>query len=119
MRNTHLEARLLERVADAARDRLGLDCASYPHAVQARLELGAHRYGETFRDRPTVELVAEIKEEAEDLAAWSLLALQTLASHDHANPHVCDDLLHAALTGAAADFYARRAHQRLHDRGRP
>ena len=41
--------------------------------VQKRLERGAVEYGDSALTRPASELVGEIAEELEDLAAWSFL----------------------------------------------
>lgn len=108
-RDPELERRLLEAIVARARLRFGVRCGPYTAAVQRRLELGAERYGDdAFLTRDNL---AELLEETPDVAGYALLELQRLAGRAH--PGVRDDLLRAALCGAVADHYARRARRRL------
>ncbi len=106
MRSRALEDHLLERVAAVARARVGVDARAYPGAVRARLELGARRYGDgAFMGRDNL---TELLEETPDVAAYALLELQRLRGRE-LPAEAAADLLRAAVMGAAADAYARRA----------
>jgi hypothetical protein len=111
-RDPQLERQLLDAVVRQARRRFGVDCSSYVAAVERRLAVGAKRYGDdAFLERDNI---AELLEETPDVAGYVLLSLQQLAG---AHPEIRDDLLRAALLGAVADYYARRARRRLRDGG--
>ena len=112
-RNPELERRLLDGLVRSARRRFGVDCRAYPAAVEHRLAIGADRYGDdAFLRRDNL---AELLEETPDVAGYALLELQRLAG---APVEVRDDLLRAALLGAVADHYARRARRRLREETR-
>lgn len=118
-RNVSLEDRLLRAIVGRAKRRFAVDCGSYPGAVQRRLKLGARRFADSFSEREPADLLAELREEALDVGAWALLALQRLAAEPGGVPErVQDDLLRCALLGAVADYYAQRAGRRLRE-GRP
>jgi hypothetical protein len=76
-------------------------------AVSERLERYGREHGDTFDERPVVDLLAEIGEEALDLAGWSLLARTVLGTH--AVPPASRERLDAtldAIATAGAEAYA-------------
>lgn len=101
MRNPHVErrrdldfeARLLDRHSPP----------EFAEAVKARLERGERVFGNQWAARPAVDLIAEAIEEAADLAAWSLLALQRLG--DAPGDRVASAQLVGAISLAAATHH--------------
>ena len=108
-RNLDLERDLLDAIAHRARRHFGVNCHAYVRRVQLRLRVGAQRYGDNLHDGR--DLIGELLEETPDVAGYALLELQRLG--DQAPAGVRDDLLRAAMCGAVADYYARRAARRL------
>ena len=79
--------------------------------MQSRLDRGEHVFGDAWADRSPLELIAEAREEAADLAAWSLLALQRLGEgpgHEAAAAHLID-----AINKAASAHYALETARQL------
>jgi len=62
----------------AAQQGSRVSVAAFPDLVMARLELGEHVHGQRWTTQPVVQLLDEAIEEALDLPAWVLLALQSL-----------------------------------------
>lgn len=113
-RDPALERRLLDRLVALAGRRFAVDCHPYVEAVERRLALGAERYGDDLNDGR--DLMAELLEETPDVAGYALLEVQRLAGT--APREARDDLMRAALLGAVADHYARRARRRLAEEAR-
>lgn len=103
-----------ERMVDAG--------AGWVRRVLDRLNLGDDLYGDQWAGRPVDDLIQEIREEAEDIGAWAVLAAQRIRDHDQLDPvtkaQVLDWITHAAACGAQADELLRRALLRLEAVGR-
>lgn len=115
-RDPDFERALLRVIVTRAERYFGVDCRPYIRRVQLRLRIGAQRYGDNLHDGR--DLIGELLEETPDVAGYALLELQRLDGR--APEGVRDDLLRAAMLGAVADYYARRAarglrHQRRVD----
>ena len=82
-----------------------LTVASWPTAVERRLQLGEERYGEQWSARPTGALLTEAAEEALDLCSWSALALQSLAAGVDPDAAATVEKMLARAAGAAAEAY--------------
>lgn len=92
----------------------------YATAVGERLERYGREHGDSFADRPLVELLAEIAEEALDVGGWSLLALTVLEME--ALPPATRERLIATLEAAilaGAEAYALVARATAATRGIP
>jgi hypothetical protein len=102
---------------DPARELLWLELAeaSAGHAgftdhVLARLAAGQHVYGDEWAGLSFDRLLTELEEEAADIGAWGVLALQKLA----ANPDVSDAMRdHIAIVVHVAIAMAAYAYQAL------
>jgi hypothetical protein len=77
MRSPTFERQMLEEVARAA-GLWGVEVERFTDAVNERLKMGEREYGDNFSDRSPGELLREIAEEGEDVAAWALLAAQRI-----------------------------------------
>jgi hypothetical protein len=106
-RDTEYEAAFLENVVEEAARRFGIDVSYFAHQVQARLKLGAERYGDDdFRRK---DVVSELFEETPDVCAYVLLEAQKRLSEpleDEGRDHF---LFECAVHAAAADWNARQA----------
>lgn len=96
-RDRGLERSFLERAERAAATPPGQAFADH---VQARLDAYGREHGDTFTDRPIADLLAEVAEEAADVAGWSALALTVL--QDAELPDVDRVRVEAALESLAA-----------------
>ncbi|MDQ6807527.1 MAG: hypothetical protein M3065_21835 [Actinomycetota bacterium] len=94
---------LLDRSQRLAR----LAVASWPSTVDQRLEVGEELYGDSWTTRSTEDLLTEASEEAVDLAAWSLLAVQSLTGTDLGLDTIATvgEMIARAI-GAAAEAHA-------------
>lgn len=105
-RDRRTEAELLGAVDRAAPLPIGY---GFGAAVVGRLDRGDRERGNEFAGRPVAELLAEAEEEAEDLAAWSVLAYVRAVAVG-ADQSSLDALREPVV---AAGFHAARAHYEL------
>jgi hypothetical protein len=98
---------LAERVLLDRSQRLArLAVANWPSTVEQRLAIGQERYGDTWADRSTTDLLDEVSEEAIDLAAWACLAIQSLSDDLDADTiATAGDMISRAI-GAAAEAHS-------------
>lgn len=89
------------------------------HAL-ARLAAGQLAYGDQWATRAPDELLRELTEEAADVGAWGVLALQALERDHNLDAHtrrrVCRDLEATLLDGARAHEALVTARRTLADR---
>lgn len=105
-RDVAYEAAFLDEVVNEAARRAGVDASAYAETVRARLELGAQRYGESFRTDER-DMLREVCEETPDVCGYSLLELQKLNGTASAAVH--QHLFEASVHAAIADAHARAA----------
>lgn len=105
----------LERatLARAERD-AGATGSGFSETVVATLNAVTREHGDTFDERPLLDLIAEVGSEAIDTAAWSLLALTNLSVMSL--PPALRERLQATLDalvtcGAEAHLLVQRAEQ--------
>lgn len=72
------------------------------HALM-RLDAGEQTYGDSWAERMVDELLGELTEEAADLGAWGVLALQALwaSATDTRRAHRITEQLEAAIASGA------------------
>ena len=92
---------LLDRSQRLAR----LTVANWPSAVEQRLEKGQQQYGDLWAGRSTAELLDEVSEEAVHLAAWSVLASQSLLGIEADTVATVGEMISRAV-GAAAEAHS-------------
>lgn len=98
-RSRDLEDYLLQRATGRVDEPLA---AGYPDAVRSRLELGELRFGGSWRGRSTADSTREMQEEAEDLAAYAVLAIQAIGDvADSGLRASVGSLIQVAMTDAA------------------
>jgi len=95
--------RLAERVLLDRSQRLArLAVASWPTAVEQRLELGEALYGNSWTERSTGELLDEVLDETLDAAAWACLAVQSIPGDlDQDTTAAVGEMVAQAIAGAA------------------
>jgi hypothetical protein len=85
--------------------------------VQQRLARGEELYGDSWANRPVCDLLAEIAEECVDVAAWAVLADQSLDQRADLNAAeretLAGVLLRAANRGALGYVPIVKARRRL------
>jgi hypothetical protein len=64
---------------------------AFVEAVRTRLEAGREAYGDRSFDRPTAELVTELKQEALDLAGWGFVLFERLRRLEQVAKRVDED----------------------------
>lgn len=85
MRNHDIEAAFLAQVA---RDADAEQATRFIGEVRDRLRKGAEEYGDHgFRDRSFTEVLAEAREEGEDVPGWLVLGFQLLADEELPDSH--------------------------------
>ena len=81
--------------------------SGFAEHVSDRLSAGDVRYGSRWTSLGLARLLDELREEAADLGAWGVLALQALEHQDHPEcrrKRIADRLHAAILAGAEAHF---------------
>lgn len=80
MRNPAYERRVLAEVTERAERQYSIEAPGFADQVLARLALGARSYGD--QDFMSKDVMRELREEAWDAAAYSLLEAQKLIELD-------------------------------------
>ena len=106
-RDPHYEQIFFQQLADAAERQFGIDARAYIRVVQARLAIGAERYGDDdFMDKDVVE---QLLEETPDVTAYCLLETQKMLGSPEDDEGRAFHLFECAKHAAAADWHARQA----------
>src|SRR5450755_1283042 len=75
-RDPHYETIFFQQLQDAVERHFGVDARPYIRVVQARLAIGAERYGD--EDFMSKDVVEQLLEETPDVTAYCLLETQKL-----------------------------------------
>lgn len=110
MRGPFYERRFLDEVESEASRRYNIDARGYRERVEARLAVGAERYGDD--DFMGKDVVTELLEETPDVAAYALLEAQKTLADPNDDGDRVHWLFEAAVAAAYADHCARMARSR-------